>query len=136
MVGPAPHDEVHRNHIFGGDPADNPRNTMRNLQYSKIVEKVAKELDVAFIDLWHLFLESVGWKEGEPIPGKLGDKSSKSIGHLLNDGLHFTGEGYRIWYDAVEKAIETKYPELIPTNLPFLFPEWNDATIEKFKQQT
>lgn len=140
LVGPAPHDEVHRNLIFQGDPADNPRSTMRNLEYSRIVEKVAGELDVGFVDLWHGFLESVGWKEGDPIPGRLADtpvedrdKPSK-IAPLLSDGLHFTGEGYRIWYQGIERVIQTKYPELEPANIPLLYPEWANARVEDLEK--
>lgn len=124
LVSPAVHDENKRNKMFPGDPSLNPRSTARNLEYGKVVAKVAKELNVGYIDLWHRFLESVGWKEGEPIPGALGVEGEKSIDHLLNDGLHFTGEGYRVFYEALLEAIQTRYPELVPSQLPFLYPEW------------
>lgn len=132
LVGPGPHDEIFRGELF--PDGKNPRNIERNLEYSKVVQKVAKELDVAFIDLWHIFLHSVGWKEGDPLPGQIGTTSEKSIRHLLNDGLHFTGEGYRLWYDQVIDIINTKYPELIPANIPFQYPEFADVKIEDLKK--
>lgn len=124
LIGPGPHDEIHRNQIFKGDPNDNPRSTLANLKYSEAGERVAKELNVPFVDLWHSFLHYVGWKEGEPIPGKLGSASDLSIRPLLNDGLHFTGAGYKIMYAELAKAIKANYPEFIPTNYPFLYPDF------------
>lgn len=139
-MGPAPHDEVHRNQLFPGDPADNPRSTLRNRQYGDIVGKVAAELNVGFVDLWHAFLENVGWKEGDPIPGRLKDTPPEDrdkpsrIAHLLCDGLHFTGDGYRIWYNSVVNVIKEQYPELEPRKLPFLYPEWQAATVEDLQK--
>lgn len=91
---------------------------------------MAKELDVPFIDLWHSFLYSVGWKEGDPIPGQLGSSSELTIRPLLNDGLHFTGDGYRILYSEISKTIQTVYPEFIPTNIPFLYPDFGGQLIK------
>lgn len=145
LVGPGPHDEEHPNNFARATEINegkkNPRNTLQNLQYTKIVEKIAKELDVGFINLWVLFLESVGWKkeEGEEenkIPGKItegSDVSDRRVEHLLNDGLHFTGEGYRVWYEGLLEVIRTKYPEFIPANMPFLYREWGDIDIEELK---
>lgn len=138
LVGPAPHDENKRDKLFPGNPDLNPRRTARNLEYSQVVEKVAKDMDVGFVDLYHGFLESVGWKEGEPVPGSLGVletvTSAQGIDHLLNDGLHFTGEGYRVFYNLLLDVIGKKYPELIPANLPFLYPEWGSVDLEEFKK--
>lgn len=124
LVGPAPHDEIHRDELFPGDPSLNPRSTLANLEYSKACGEVARNLGIPFIDLWHAFLYSVDWKDGEPIPGHYGSKSPLSIRHLLNDGLHFTGDGYKVWYDEIGKVIQERFPEFVPQNVPFLYPEW------------
>lgn len=127
LIGPAPHDEVHRNQIFKGDPKDNPRSTKLNLEYSQAAKKVAEDENIPFVDLWHLFLEAVGWKEDQPVPGEFVThedltKDTK-IRHLLNDGLHFTGEGYKIMFDGVMTAIRETYPEFIPANIKFQYPD-------------
>lgn len=45
---------------------------------------------------------------------------------LLVDGIHLTGRGYRILYDALMDIIKTKYPSLYPATMKQLFPEWSD----------
>ncbi|KAF5112870.1 hypothetical protein DV454_003955 [Geotrichum candidum] len=136
LVGPALHDEVHRNQIFkGSDPSLNPRSTLRNLEYSNAAKELAGSLDIPFIDLWHTFLYSVGWEEGKPIPGKLAaDRSNANtdsgIKHLLNDGLHFTGQGYELWFRELEKVIENKFPEFVPENMPFQYPDFGQDLIK------
>lgn len=142
LIGPAVHDEVHRNQLFEGDPLNNPRSTLRNREYGAAAASVAKELGVPFIDLWHVFMASVGWKEGDPLPGQLvsnsthpsGVQSELSVRHLLNDGLHFTGAGYKLLYNEIERVLLTEYPEFVPTELPFLFPDcraFEDPTVSQ-----
>ncbi|KAF5100639.1 hypothetical protein D0Z03_000787 [Geotrichum reessii] len=136
IVGPAPHDEVHRNQIYkGSDPSLNPRSTLRNLEYSNAAKDLAASKNIPFIDLWHAFLYSVGWKDGNIIPGQLAKdlsnaKSDSGIKHLLNDGLHFTGQGYEVWFRELEKVIETNFPELVPENLPFQYPDFGKDLIK------
>lgn len=124
VVGPALHDEAHPNSMFKDLPPKFPLTTLRNLEYSNAAAGVAKKCGVPFVDLWHAFLASVGWQEGDPIPGDVGSNSPLSISHLLNDGLHFTGAGYRVLYDEIVKVIETHYPEFIPDQMPYLFPDF------------
>lgn len=128
--------------------ADVPdKSTLRNLEYSNAASKVASNLGVPFIDLWHAFLESKGWAAGDPIPGKRGDKSTQALDDLLSDGVHFTGNGYRIWYDLLLQTIRDRYPELrtekLPTTLPHIFDVdnsdlpaslWQDVKAEKLEK--
>ncbi|KIM95182.1 hypothetical protein OIDMADRAFT_134370 [Oidiodendron maius Zn] len=118
LVGPALVDE----HKMDGDRA-----TMTNLAYSNAVGKVARELEVPFIDLWHAFLESKGLKEGDPIPGKLGETTNQNLDDLLTDGVHFSGKGYRIWYDLLRETIRKEYPELRTENLATILPHISDV---------
>jgi isoamyl acetate esterase len=140
IVGPAPINEY-------VDVAG--KVTMRNLEYSNAASKVASELGVPFIDLWHAFLESKGWIEGDPIPGKWGDKSGQTLDDLLSDGVHFTGKGYKLWYNLLLQTIRDRYPELgtekLSTILPHIFDVdnsdlpaslWQDVKEEKLKVGT
>jgi lysophospholipase L1-like esterase len=103
--------------------ADVPdKSTMRNLEYSKVASTIASELGIAFIDLWHGFLESKGWKEGDPIPGKQGDQADQTLDDLLSDGVHFTGKGYKIWYDLLLRTMRDEFPRLRTENLPTILP--------------
>lgn len=123
--------------------------TMRNLEYSNAASKVASELGVPFIDLWHAFLESTGWVDGDPIPGKRGDKSGRTLDDLLSDGVHFTGKGYKLWFDLLLQTIRERYPELrtekLSTTLPHIFDVdnsdlpaslWQDVKAERLEVGT
>jgi lysophospholipase L1-like esterase len=113
LVGPAPVDE----HKMNGDRA-----TLTNLAYSNAAGKVAKECSSPFIDLWHGFLASKGWKEGDPIPGKLGENTNQTLDDLLTDGVHFSGKAYRVWYDLLLETIRREHPDLRTENLPTVLP--------------
>ena len=45
---------------------------------------------------------------------------------LLSDGLHFTGEGYRVLYREFMGLVEREMPELRAEALPEVFPAWDD----------
>jgi isoamyl acetate esterase len=113
LVGPALVDE----HKTDGD-----RTIKDNLAYSNAVHKVAEDLGLPFIDLWHAFLESKGLKEGDAIPGKLGDQTDQNLDDLLTDGVHFSGHAYRIWYGILRETIRKKHPELRSENFPTILP--------------
>lgn len=121
IVGTALHDEVE-----SADPENDTRSMDANLAYNRAARQVAEELNVGFVDLFQAMLDSVGWKQGEPIPGKRGTPvSNVKISHLLPDGLHFSGEGYRVFYKALKAEIKMKYPELDSDNLRTLLPPWD-----------
>ncbi|OZJ02052.1 hypothetical protein BZG36_05371, partial [Bifiguratus adelaidae] len=114
LIGPAPFDEY--------SAGSNDRSTMDNCAYSETARHVAEEIGVPFIDLWHGFLESKGWKEGQPIIGKTGEATDQNLRDLLTDGVHFSGKAYRLWYDFLLRTIRDKYPELRMENLPTVLP--------------
>ena len=118
LVGPALVDE----HKTNGDRA-----TMTNLAYSNAVGNIARELRLPFIDLWHAFLESKGWKEGDAIPGKLGEKTDQNLDDLLTDGIHFSGKAYKIWYDLLRETIRKEHPDLRTENLATILPHFSDV---------
>lgn len=118
LVGPGPFDEC----------CSLPNRTALNhLAYSNATRLVAEELRVPFIDLWHGFLGSKGWTDGDPIIGKKGEATDQDLGDLLTDGVHFSGKGYRIWYDLLIKVIRDKHPELRTENLPTILPHIYDV---------
>lgn len=105
-------------------PAD--KSTTRNLQYADAAKDVSKKCAVPFVDLWHAFLLSTGWQEGQPIPGQRGSKGTQ-LQSLLTDGVHFSGKGYRIWYDALLKTIRDSFPSLRTEALPAILPHIFDV---------
>jgi lysophospholipase L1-like esterase len=103
-------------------PAD--KSSMRNLEYAEAARKVAEKHNLPFVDMWHALLSAAGWKQGEPVPGADGT-SGQPLDRLLTDGVHLSGDGYRVWYDEMLKAIRESFPELrtedMPTVLPHIF---------------
>jgi lysophospholipase L1-like esterase len=91
------------------------------LAYSNAAQEVAKSLGLPFIDLWHAFLEFRGPGEGDAVPARL-EQTNENLDYLLSDGVHFSGKGYRIWYDLLLDAIRRGFPELRTENLPTILP--------------
>ncbi|KAH8810674.1 SGNH hydrolase-type esterase domain-containing protein [Xylogone sp. PMI_703] len=102
------------------------KNTVRNLEFSKTAENLAKRLEVPFIDLWHAFAKAKGWLEEDITSGKR-NTGDGSLRDLLSDGVHFTGEGYKIWYNILLRTVREKFPELRTENLPTTLPHIYDV---------
>ena len=135
MVEKAKEEGVERVIVIGPGPVDEGKlaspiynSTMRNRAYADTAKEVAEDCGVPFIDLWHAFLEASGWKKGQPIFGQGGSSKGDSLlGDLLTDGVHFSGDGYRIWYEELLKTIQEKFPELMPENFPTVLPHIFDV---------
>ena len=115
VVGPGALDEAKL-----GNPIYN--RTKRNLEYAKVAEEVSREHGVPFINMWEELLLAAGWHQGEPIPGEQESGMAGGVGDLLTDGVHLSGDGYRIWYTALLKAIRAEFPELRSEALPTVQP--------------
>ncbi|ANB11489.1 Iah1p [Sugiyamaella lignohabitans] len=122
LVAPALYDEIK------GYP-DN--SVMKFLEYGQALKTLTSEFDVGFIDLWHEFTDYLGWKEGDPVPGKLGDNSPIDLVNLLPDSIHFSGEAYRIYYNALIKVIDDKFPDIKSDNLTEIMPPWDSIPIKE-----
>jgi lysophospholipase L1-like esterase len=128
VIGPTLHEHT--------DDPDDTRTSQRNLEFSEAAKSVSAELDVPFVDLWNAFAKEVGWKTGDPFPGDEG--SRVSLKHLLADGIHFAGDGYRVLYRELKNTIADHYPELVAERNPMLFPgcdEIDGKNIEQFLKQ-
>lgn len=109
LIGPAMHDEP-RWRISREDDYRHGliRSNENNEKYSDSLHELADSLDVPFVNLFKEFSKFDNWMG------------------LLCDGVHFTGEGYKILYNKILKQIRKKYPELAPESLPFKLPYWRD----------
>ena len=64
-----------------------PRRTAENTKkYADATVEVAKELGIAVLDLWSIFMEKAGWKQGEPLIGSKKVARSDFLDSLLIDG--------------------------------------------------
>ncbi|AET39665.1 isoamyl acetate-hydrolyzing esterase Ecym_4642 [Eremothecium cymbalariae DBVPG len=82
--------------------------------YSDALQELSKEFSTGFVNLFDAFLKQGGdnWRD------------------LLSDGLHYSGQGYEIFYNELMSVIKQKYPDLAPENLPFKFPLWEEVSID------
>ncbi|ODV95113.1 hypothetical protein PACTADRAFT_57624 [Pachysolen tannophilus NRRL Y-2460] len=98
------------------------RTTENTVRYTKELKKLSAEYNLPFLDLHALF-------EDYSIKNKIDAES------LLVDGVHYTGDGYKIFYDALIKAIDENYPELSSQNLERRLPYWRDIDDKVFAQK-
>lgn len=121
LIGPGPHDEInYPQNVPTIDP--DTRLNSRNLEYSNAAKAIAEEFRIPFIDLFHVMMESIGWKDGDSISVT----DNTKLPHLLPDTIHFSGMAYEILFEQLLKAIEFGYPELATENLPYLLPHHSE----------
>lgn len=79
--------------------------------YSGLLHKVSNDEKVPMVDLNNAFQREAGdnWQE------------------LLSDGLHYSGKGYKIFFDELMATVREFYPELAPENIQRKLPEWRDV---------
>ncbi|EGD93615.1 GDSL Lipase/Acylhydrolase [Trichophyton tonsurans CBS 112818] len=95
--------------------------------YAGACREVGKSLHVAIADIWSAFMREAGWVEGQPIAGSKEIPENPKLASLLIDGLHFSGDGYKVMYDEVLRAIRETYPEEAPERQPVHFPPYQFA---------
>ena len=64
--------------------------------------------------------------DAPPLVGSLRAPPSPALQAFLHDGLHFSGDGYRLLYGELMALIEEHFPDQMPTRLPFVLPAWDD----------
>ncbi|ODV79556.1 SGNH hydrolase [Suhomyces tanzawaensis NRRL Y-17324] len=99
----------------------------RNRVYADTAAEVAKEYDVAFVDLWNAFRDAGGFSDQQ----LLADEAD--LAEYLHDGIHFTKKAYDVLFQHVTKAIASRYPELSPENLPLQLAVWRNIDPENIE---
>lgn len=62
------------------------RTAANTKRYADACRGLGKQLDVPVVDLWTVFMEAAGWKEGGPLPGAKDADRNQVLGSLLVDG--------------------------------------------------
>lgn len=100
--------------------------------YSEAARKVARETDgVGLVDLYKALMDVAIAKTPGFDASKgplLGSPASGTEGHLaklLPDGLHLSGEAYKIFFDAIKPLVEPADPTLSMEG--YVFPPWRTA---------
>jgi len=97
-------------------------------EYANAVKEIARETEgSACIDLWGLMMRTAGWKEGGPLYGSRQVKKNAWLAERLYDGLHLDGQAYEMLFKEVMAAVREKFPQLLPENVPMVYPSCLDA---------
>ncbi|KAM0172323.1 hypothetical protein ACHAPC_005847 [Botrytis cinerea] len=100
--------------------SDEPRRVSWTREYRDAVKRVGEEEGLGVVDIWSAIMGACGWKEGDDpaeMPGLEENGIDKKLTKLLYDGLHFSGEAYKILFEEVTKFIAEKYPDQTPENI-------------------
>ncbi|KAK7054947.1 isoamyl acetate-hydrolyzing esterase [Paramarasmius palmivorus] len=82
-------------------------------EYAEAVKDVAREEEVAVVDIWTGLWDAAG-------------REQQQLSRYLNDGLHLNAAGYGIMYEKLIETIGRIYPELHPDSLKYVFPRWDE----------
>lgn len=145
LVTPPPVDE---SSLETADAAKGVVGTRRTAEHTKLYadacRQVGKDLGLAVLDLWSIFMEAADYIPGEPLPGSKKAAPNTTLAALLSDGkvdscqhcrrrlhaspgLHFTPKAYRILFQSTIDIIKQQWPDQDPEGLEFVHPHWTTA---------
>lgn len=119
LLGPALHDLALSMVALNDWDSDVPFSSSKATRiYADAAAAVAHENNLPFIDLWKIFQNYGNWTTEDILEG------SPDLSELLSDGVHFTPKAYELIYEELVETISVSYPELLPDNLPLVFPDY------------
>ncbi|OIW34095.1 GDSL Lipase/Acylhydrolase family protein [Coniochaeta ligniaria NRRL 30616] len=139
LVTPPPLDEIHITKLdLAWGHAAATRRAKISASYSEAVRQVAAEhagsTTVTLIDLWKGLMDRAVEKTPgfDPAAGKtLGDPDSGVRGHLENllpDGLHMSGESYRVFFELVKGHVGSEWAGTEEEDrVGYVLPDWRTA---------
>lgn len=133
LVTPPPLDEIRRTEVDVAQHGQRTREQARSAEYSAAAREVAAELkegSVVCVDLAkalmdHAVANTPGWDAGQPPLGSAAGGTRGHLEKLLPDGLHMSGEAYRVLWALVEPEIEPRFPNENAEG--YVWPVWRDA---------
>lgn len=93
---------------------------------------MAKEVGVGLVDLYQGLIDKAveltpGFETGGPRLGTPGCGKQGGLETLLYDGLHMSGEGYRVFYELVKPLVGGDWADAPEEERKsYLFPYWRD----------
>lgn len=88
------------------------RTPERTRHFAQAAGEVAKQRQVGFVDVYAAMMVAAG-----PDP-------DQGLRQFFWDGLHLTAAGYKIVVDAFHAYMQEEHTDLLPDNLPKVFPLW------------
>lgn len=134
LVTPPPIDEVlqKKTDQSKGMPLCRRANVTR--QYADAAKEVGKEFgkDLLVLDLWSAVMDEVIRESHSQttdglIPGSRELGENKTLSRLLPDGLHFSGPGYKLFFELLMSSMKSKWTSPATPSDAFVLPEWREA---------
>lgn len=147
VVTPPPLDEIRRAEMDAAQHGRAVREQARSATYSQAAREVAAELgaaaakkkeageakgSVVCVDLAkalmdHAVANTPGWDASQPPLGSSAAAGGRRgyLENLLPDGLHMSGEAYRVLWRLIEAEIEPRFPN--ENTEGYVWPGWREA---------
>lgn len=94
--------------------------------YAQAMRTLGQELGIPVLDIYTAMLARSGHgRETTPIPGSLEAPKNPTLQSYLTDGLHFSGEGYRLLFGQLMALIERTWSDQMPARIPIRLPLWD-----------
>ncbi|KAH8743669.1 SGNH hydrolase-type esterase domain-containing protein [Diaporthe sp. PMI_573] len=133
VVTPPPLDEIRRTEVDVAQHGRATREQARIAAYSQAAREVAAglgERSVACVDLAkalmdHAVANTPCWDASQPPLGSAAGGRRGYLEKLLPDGLHMSGEAYKVLWGLLEPEIEPRFPN--EDTEGYAWPVWRDA---------
>lgn len=116
-------------------------------RYAQAVRDVGAETGVPVCDIWTAMMLRAGYTPSDigehpeggktsassesssmpPLIGSMAAPANEILQAFLEDGLHFSGKGYRVLFDELMSLIQREFPNEMPDKLPMFISAWDDA---------
>ncbi|KAK4898579.1 hypothetical protein LTR27_003751 [Elasticomyces elasticus] len=94
--------------------------------YAQAIRDLGSELRIPVLDIHRTMLALAGHDHTtEPLPGSIEAPTNPTLQSFLTDGLHFSGEGYKVLYTELMQLIGREWPDAMPNNRPLRLPAWD-----------
>ncbi|KAK7730850.1 hypothetical protein SLS53_008928 [Cytospora paraplurivora] len=131
VVTPPPLDEIRTTELDTPKYGRSVRQQGRSAAYSQAARDVAAEVPgTVLIDLQkaltdYAIANTPGWDASQPPLGSVEGGRRGYLEKLLPDGLHLSGEAYKVLWGLVEREIEPQFPN--QDTVGYVYPEWREA---------
>lgn len=129
LVTPPPLDEIRTTELDTPTHGQSQRESARSAAYSQAARDVAASVPgTVLIDLQKALMDvavekTPGWDGSKGVLGSLDSGERGYLPNLLPDGLHMSGEAYKVFWDLLKEEIDV--PE--DWSAQFVWPEWRVA---------
>jgi len=104
------------------------RTAANTATYAQGVRDLGQELGLPVLDVWSAMVTRSGNTRDQPIcTGSIDAGINEVLQSYLHDGLHFSGEGYKVLYGELMALVERTWPEEMPGRLAMRLPAWDDT---------